>query len=351
MNTILEINNLTKQFDGSVVLKGVSFNIHENEFITILGPSGCGKTTLLRIIAGLDKPDSGKVILYNKSLRNIPSFKRPVNTIFQSYALFPHMNVFDNIAYSLNIRKINKTIIKKQVKEFLKLVDLVGMENRKIHQLSGGQKQRVAIARALINKPKILLLDEPMSALDVKLRKQMQINLKNIQKEIGITFILVTHDQEEALFLSDKVLVMNDGSVEQIGTPEEIYNEPENSWVAGFVGLSNIIEDGLLIRKDLVQFDNIKFKCFTNHDFGTNENSIDIIIRPEDIDICKINSGYFNAQIISKNFKGIFWEIKVKYKNRIFLINTINEKLNLNDNVGIHWDPEDIHIMWKKIDT
>ncbi len=349
MSFVLQCKNITKEYDGNVILKGISLNIYPGEFITILGPSGCGKTTFLRILSGIEKQNSGEIILNNKSMYNVPSYKRPINTIFQNYALFPHMNVFDNIAYGLKIKRISKEIIKKEVKKFLELVNLTGFQEKKITELSGGQKQRVAIARALINSPKILLLDEPMAALDVKLRKQMQLNLKKIQQEVGITFILVTHDQEEALTLSDRVVVLNDGTIEQVGTPTEIYNLPENSWVASFIGSSNIITNGKIIKDKLVSFDDLNFECLAEG-FGKDENSIDILIRPEDMDIVKKDKGYFNVKIVSKIFKGIFWEIKVKYKERHFIVNTINDKLNINQIVGIIWDKEDLHVMWKAVD-
>lgn len=242
-NNILELRNVTKEYDGQVVLKGISFNVKEGEFITLLGPSGCGKTTILKIIGGSQKPNSGEILFEDKNL--IPINKRQFNTIFQSYALFPHLNVFDNVAFGLTIKKTKKDIIEREVMRQIRQVGLEGYENKKIDELSGGQKQRVAIARALVMKPKVLLLDEPMAALDVKLRKTMQEELKRLQQDIGITFIMVSHDQEEALSMSDRIVVMNQGTIQQIGTPEEIYNEPENAWVANFIGSSNIITDGI----------------------------------------------------------------------------------------------------------
>ena len=242
MKKLIELDNLTKEFNGQVVLKGIHLDIHENEFMTLLGPSGCGKTTTLRIVGGFEEASSGEVLFDGIDISTLPPYKREVNTVFQKYALFPHMNVFDNIAFGLKIKKLDKDIVRQKVMRMLSLVGLEGFEKRNISQLSGGQQQRVAIARALVNEPKVLLLDEPLGALDLKLRKAMQIELKNIQKEVGITFVYVTHDQEEALTMSDTIVVMNDGNIQQIGTPTDIYNEPENRFVAQFIGESNIVE-------------------------------------------------------------------------------------------------------------
>ena len=251
---IIELKNITKTFDDQQVLKGIDLNIHEKEFLTLLGPSGCGKTTILRIISGFEEPDSGQVIFEGKDIAEVPPYRREVNTIFQRYALFPFLNVFDNVAFGLNLKKLDKKVIEKKVKEMLKLVGLKGFEKRDVSLLSGGQQQRVAIARALVNEPKVLLLDEPLSALDAKLRKEMQSELKKIQKEVGITFIFVTHDQEEALSMSDTIVVINEGVIQQIGTPTDIYNEPQNRFVADFIGESNIIS-GNMLKDCLVQFD------------------------------------------------------------------------------------------------
>ena len=269
MNKLIELKNLTKNYGEQQVLRGIDLDIHENEFLTLLGPSGCGKTTTLRIIAGFEEPSGGQVLFNGQEISKLPPYKREVNTVFQKYALFPHMNVFDNIAFGLNLKKMNKALIKEKVAKMLKLVDLEGYEKRDVTQLSGGQQQRVAIARALVNEPKILLLDEPLGALDAKLRKEMQIELKKIQKEVGITFIFVTHDQEEALSMSDTVVVMNDGEIQQIGTPIDIYNEPENRFVADFIGESNIIE-GIMIKDFLVSFDGFEFEC-VDKGFDDNE--------------------------------------------------------------------------------
>ncbi|WP_381414965.1 ABC transporter ATP-binding protein [Spiroplasma endosymbiont of Anurida maritima] len=345
---LIEIRNVSKEFSGDVVLKGISFNVKEGEFITLLGPSGCGKTTTLRIIAGLEKTSGGEVLYKNENLLKIPTNKREINTVFQNYALFPHLSVFENVAYGLRIKKKKREEIEREVKKFLKLVDLKGFEDKEIDQLSGGQKQRVALARALINKPKILLLDEPMAALDVKLRESMRMELKALQEEIGITFILVTHDQEEALTMSDRIVVMNQGIVQQVGTPEEIYNEPENLWVAKFIGNSNVINDAIFVNDNLVKIDNKEFKC-VDIGFGENEHQIDIIIRPEDIDIVEKNIGYFEGVVESVVFKGVHWEIIVCVGDREWVIHT-TDFVELDSKVGIKWNEEDIHVMWKEIE-
>ncbi|ADR24112.1 ABC transporter, ATP-binding protein [Mycoplasma leachii PG50] len=349
-NNILELRNVTKEYDGQVVLKGISFNVKEGEFITLLGPSGCGKTTILKIIGGSQKPNSGEILFEDKNLIPIPINKRQFNTIFQSYALFPHLNVFDNVAFGLTIKKTKKDIIEREVMRQIRQVGLEGYENKKIDELSGGQKQRVAIARALVMKPKVLLLDEPMAALDVKLRKTMQEELKRLQQDIGITFIMVSHDQEEALSMSDRIVVMNQGTIQQIGTPEEIYNEPENAWVANFIGSSNIITDGIFLEDNKIKFDGKVFECIDTN-FGENESSIDIIIRPEDIIIKNPNNGFFNAKVIKTTFKGIHWEIVVETsKKRQWIIHTINE-YDVDQQVSIKWKPANVHVMWKEVDN
>ncbi|QVK07050.1 spermidine/putrescine ABC transporter ATP-binding protein [Mycoplasma mycoides] len=349
-NNILELRNVTKEYDGQVVLKGISFNVKEGEFITLLGPSGCGKTTILKIIGGSQKPNSGEILFEDKNLIPIPINKRQFNTIFQSYALFPHLNVFDNVAFGLTIKKTKKDIIEREVMRQIRQVGLEGYENKKIDELSGGQKQRVAIARALVMKPKVLLLDEPMAALDVKLRKTMQEELKRLQQDIGITFIMVSHDQEEALSMSDRIVVMNQGTIQQIGTPEEIYNEPENAWVANFIGSSNIITDGVFLEDNKIKFDGKVFECIDTN-FGENESSIDIIIRPEDIIIKNPNNGFFNAKVIKTTFKGIHWEVVVETsKKRQWIIHTINE-YDIDQQVSIKWKPANVHVMWKEVDN
>ena len=285
---IVEFKNISKAFDGEPVLKDVSLDINENEFVTLLGPSGCGKTTLIRILGGFVEADSGTVLFDGEDIKKVPAHKRELNTIFQRYALFPHLNVYENIAFGLKIKKEPKDVIRQKVARMLKLVSLEGFENRKIAQLSGGQQQRVAIARALINEPKVLLLDEPLSALDAKLRKEMQLELMWIQKEVGITFIFVTHDQEEALTMSDKIVVMSDGVIQQVGTPDEIYDHPANEFVAKFVGTTNII-DGVVSEDGSVTFEDKKFKCST--DGFTKGDKVDVVIRPEHLDIVPKENG------------------------------------------------------------
>ena len=306
---IIQFRHIVKNFEDQVVLKGIDLDIYENEFVTLLGPSGCGKTTLLRILAGFLEPSEGEVIFNGQDIKSLPPYKRELNTVFQKYALFPHMNVYDNIAYGLKIQKISKDIIDQKVMRMLKLIGLEGYEKRDVTLLSGGQQQRVAIARALANEPRVLLLDEPLSALDLKLRKEMQYELKNIQQEVGITFIFVTHDQEEALTMSDKIVVMKDGQIQQLGTPEEIYNEPANRYVAEFIGESNIIP-GRMIQDKKVKFDDIVFDCV---DVGFKENEpVDVIIRPEDIDIVDVKDGKMTGEVESVLFKGVHYEIMVE---------------------------------------
>lgn len=342
LNTLVELRNITKNFDDQQVLKGIDLKIYENEFLTLLGPSGCGKTTTLRIIGGFEDADSGELLFDGIEISKLPPYKREINTVFQKYALFPHLNVFDNIAFGLTIKKTEKSVVKQKVEKMLKLVGLSGFENRDVTSLSGGQQQRVAIARALINEPKVLLLDEPLGALDAKLRKEMQIELKKIQKEVGITFIYVTHDQEEALSMSDTVVVMNDGEIQQIGAPTDIYNEPENRFVARFIGESNIIE-GNMIRDCLVKFDDIEFECV---DKGFKENEpCEIVIRPEDIDIVSPDSTKLKGVVKSIIFKGVHYEIMVETKYRDYMIHTTHyHEVGLN--VGLSFGPDDIHVMW-----
>ena len=343
MNKLIELKNLTKNYGEQQVLRGIDLDIHENEFLTLLGPSGCGKTTTLRIIAGFEEPSGGQVLFNGQEISKLPPYKREVNTVFQKYALFPHMNVFDNIAFGLNLKKMNKALIKEKVAKMLKLVDLEGYEKRDVTQLSGGQQQRVAIARALVNEPKVLLLDEPLGALDAKLRKEMQIELKKIQKEVGITFVFVTHDQEEALSMSDTVVVMNEGTIQQIGTPIDIYNEPENRFVAGFIGESNIIE-GVMIKDFLVAFDDFEFVCV---DKGFPENEpVDVVIRPEDIDIVQPDKASLKGIVKSVTFKGVHYEIIVTTKYRDYRIDT-TDYFAVGLEVGLTFTPEDIHVMWQ----
>ena len=311
MEKLIEFRNIVKKFDGQTVLKGINLDINKNEFVTLLGPSGCGKTTLLRILGGFLEQDEGNVVFNGEEISNVPAHLRPINTVFQRYALFPHLNVYENVAFGLRIKKMTNDLIEPRVNRMLELVGLDGYQKKDVTLLSGGQQQRVAIARALVNEPDVLLLDEPLSALDAKLRKEMQQELKRIQKEVGITFIFVTHDQEEALTMSDKIVVMKDGNIEQIGTPTEIYNEPINKYVARFIGESNII-DGIMKEDYLVNFDDKDFEC-VDYDFKPNE-PVDVIIRPEDIKIVKKNTGKLKGQVISVLFKGVHYEVIVETK-------------------------------------
>jgi len=426
MAALIELKDITKEFNGQVVLRGIDLTIEQNEFVTLLGPSGCGKTTTLRIIGGFVDPSAGEVLFDGESILDTPAHKRPTNTVFQRYALFPHLNVFENVAFGLRvkndslstleqIKQVQKTYqlkikqtkdheeikelkrelkekitylrdpnielkekikdlkkslktsqdkekilndietlkaqfvtkkkieaeIEEKVNKYLKLIGLEGYEEREVHKLSGGQQQRVAIARALINEPKVLLLDEPLAALDLKLRQEMQYELKEIQRSAGITFIFVTHDQEEALTMSDKIVVMNQGEIYQIGTPEDIYNEPANTFVAKFIGESNII-DGIMKDDLLVSFDDKDYIC-VDKGFSRNE-PVDIVIRPEDIDIVDENEGLLVGVVDSIAFKGVHYEIDVKTKERIFTIHTTDYH-ELHSKVGIKFGPEDIHVM------
>ncbi len=340
---IIELKNISKNFEDQQVLKGIDLNIYENEFLTLLGPSGCGKTTLLRIIGGFEEPSNGQLIFDGKDISKVPPYKREVNTVFQKYALFPFLNVADNIAFGLNLKKMDKDVIEKKVSRMLELVGLKGFEKRDVTLLSGGQQQRVAIARALVNEPKVLLLDEPLGALDAKLRKDMQTELKKIQKEVGITFIFVTHDQEEALSMSDTIVVLNDGVIQQIGTPMDIYNEPQNRFVAEFVGESNIIE-GNMIKDCLVNFDGIDWEC-VDKGFKDNED-IEVVLRPEDMDVVEPEAGKVSGTIISKVFMGVHYEYLVETKNRNYKVHT-TENYEIGKKVGLTIDPFDIQVMHK----
>ena len=308
-NKIIEFRNIVKSFDSQGVLKGINLDIYENEFVTLLGPSGCGKTTLLRILGGFLEADEGSVIFDGEEISNKPPYERELNTVFQKYALFPHLSVYENIAFGLKIKKVGKDIIDQKVMKMLKLIGLEGFEDKNTTLLSGGQQQRVAIARALVNEPKVLLLDEPLAALDLKLRKEMQYELKRIQQEVGITFIFVTHDQEEALTMSDKIVVMKNGEIQQIGSPQDIYNEPANRFVANFIGESNILS-GTMIDDYKVMFDDIVFDCV---DYGFKKNEkVDVVIRPEDIDIVDVKDGKMTGEVLSVLFKGVHYEIMVE---------------------------------------
>ena len=340
---IIELKEISKTYGDNTVLNNLSLNIKKNEFLTLLGPSGCGKTTTLKIIAGFETADEGTVLFGGNNISELPPYKRKLNTVFQKYALFPHMNIYENIAFGVRIKKLSKDEIDKKVKEMLKLVALEGFEKRSVESLSGGQQQRVAIARALVNEPEVLLLDEPLGALDLKLRKEMQLELKKIQQELGITFIFVTHDQEEALTMSDTIVVMNKGLIQQMGTPEDIYNEPANAFVADFIGESNIL-DGIMLDDFKVKFSNVIFECV---DKGFNKNEeIDVVIRPEDIEITSVEKGMLQGTVNSVTFKGVHYEIEVEEKDQKWIIHNTKNAI-VGNTVGLKIDPESIHIMRK----
>ena len=341
--TIIKLENLVFNYDGEPVLDGINLSIHDKEFVTFLGPSGCGKTTTLRIIGGFIYPHSGNVYFDGKLINELPPHKREVNTVFQRYALFPHLNVFDNVAFGLKLKKLDKREINKRVKEMLEIVNLKGFDKRKVNQLSGGQQQLVAIARALVNHPKVLLLDEPLGALDLKLRKEMQLELKKIQQRLEITFIYVTHDQEEALTMSDTVVVMKDGEIQQVGTPQDIYNEPTNAFVADFIGESNII-DGVMIKDCLVSFNGHEFECV---DTGFGENQpVDVVVRPEDIDIVAYEDSKLHGEVESVVFKGVHYEMTIDCEGLKWLVQS-TDSAQIGSKVGLKFDPFDIHIMNK----
>ena len=342
-NIIISLNNITVEFDGEKVLDNLSLTIRDGEFVTLLGSSGCGKTTTLRIIAGFLEPDSGELFLNGKNMHGVPPHKREVNTIFQRYALFPHYNVFENIAYGLRIRKVPEPEIKEWMPWKWRLVNLQGFEKRGVSRLSGGQQQRVAIARALVLRPKVLLLDEPLAALDLKLRKDMQNELKNIQKQLGITFIFVTHDQEEALSMSDTVVVMNEGKIQQIGSPIDIYNEPKNAFVADFIGESNII-DGVMQEDYKASFAGHTFACL-DAGFAKNEE-VDVVIRPEDVDIVAPDKGMLQGTVTSVTFLGVHFEIIVDIGGFKWMIQTTDEH-KVDEEVGLFIEPDAIHVMKK----
>ncbi|WP_055078123.1 spermidine/putrescine ABC transporter ATP-binding protein [Lagierella massiliensis] len=346
MEYILELKNVSKSFQDDLILDNLNLNIKQGEFLTLLGPSGCGKTTTLRIIGGFLQPDEGEVIFDGKNIANLPPYERNINTVFQKYSLFPNMNIYDNIAFGLKIKKMPKDVIDKKVEGALELVSLKGYGKRSIESLSGGQQQRIAIARALVNEPKVLLLDEPLGALDLKLRQVMQTELKKIQEEVGITFIYVTHDQEEALSMSDKIVVMNGGLVQQIGSPIDIYNEPKNAFVADFIGESNIV-DGVMLKDLEVVFSNNKFVCL-DKGFKQNEN-VDVVIRPEDIDLVKPEDGMLTGVVENITFKGVHYDIVVDVKGEKYLIQSIYEK-QVGEEVGMVIIPDHIHIMEKQRD-
>ena len=343
MKKIIELKNISKSYGGDLILDNISLDIYDNEFITLLGPSGCGKTTTLRIIGGFEQPDKGDVVFMDEVINDMPAYKRNINTVFQKYALFPHLNVFENVAFPLRQRKVPKDEINEKVNKMLSLVMLPGFGQRSVTSLSGGQQQRVAIARALINHPKVLLLDEPLGALDLKLRKDMQAELKKIQKSTGITFIFVTHDQEEALSMSDTIVVMSEGKVQQIGTPTDIYNEPVNAFVADFIGESYII-DGIMLNDFSVKFAGHTFECL---DTGFEKNEpVDVVVRPEDVDIVAPVQGMLEGVVTSVTFMGVHYEIIVDIKGFKWMIQT-TDYVGVNEHIGISLDPDAIHIMKK----
>ncbi len=340
---LIRLDGISKAYDGETVLDNLSLEIHDKEFITLLGPSGCGKTTTLRIIGGFETPDDGNVFFDGARINDVPPYQRQVNTVFQRYALFPHLNVFDNIAFGLRLHKCPDAEIRTKVKEMLAMVNLKGFERRRVNTLSGGQQQRVAIARALVNQPKVLLLDEPLSALDLKLRKDMQNELKNIQHQTGITFIYVTHDQEEALSMSDTVVVMENGRVQQIGSPTDIYNEPVNAFVADFIGESNIV-DGLMLEDRRAKFAGHVFDCV---DGGFEKNEpVDVVIRPEDVDVVAPERGMLKGLVTTVTFRGVHYEIIVDVAGFKWMIQT-TDFVAEGETIGLSIDPDAIHIMKK----
>ena len=346
-DSLIELHDLKKEFDGTPVLRGISLDIKSREFVTLLGPSGCGKTTTLRIIGGFEQPDSGDVLFEGRRLNDVPPYRREINTVFQRYALFPHLNVAENIAFGLHIKKMNPAEIKLKTREMLSLVGLSGFEARDVTSLSGGQQQRVAIARALVCEPRVLLLDEPLGALDLKLRKDMQIELKRIQQRTGITFIYVTHDQEEALTMSDRIVVMNHGVIQQVGSPTDIYNEPENAFVADFIGESNII-DGVMLEDRKVEFCGREFEC-VDSGFGHN-TPVDVVIRPEDLRLVYAGDGLLQGVVESIVFKGVHYEMMVRTEHFTFTVHSTMAE-PVGKTVGLTVIPFDIHIMHKSAEA
>jgi len=349
LSELIRLEHISKAFDDHEVLKDITISIRENEFITLLGPSGCGKTTTLRILAGFEQPDSGRVIFDGKDITDLPANQRNLNTVFQSYALFPHMTVGENVAFGLRIKGLPEGQIRSKVKDGLHMVNLDGYEGRKIDQLSGGQQQRVAMARAFVNEPKVLLLDEPLGALDLKLRQEMQYELVRLKRELGITFVYVTHDQEEALTMSDQVIVMNNGRIQQMGSPEEIYNEPENAFVADFIGDSNILS-GTMIRDKLVRINSVEFPCIDGSENGfMPDQDVDVVIRPEDIEIRPYGEGILNGTITSRIFIGVHYEMLAESETGShfeWLLQNY-DSYDVGTKIGMYVRPENIQIMHK----
>ena len=343
MAKLIELKGISKSYDGEKVIDAMNLYIRDGEFITLLGPSGCGKTTTLRIIGGFENPDEGELYFDGVEISDLPAYKRNINTVFQKYALFPHLNVYENIAFPLRLKKLKENEIKTRVTDMLKMVALSGFENKSVSTLSGGQQQRVAIARALVSHPRVLLLDEPLGALDLKLRKDMQNELKTIQQAIGITFIYVTHDQEEALSMSDTIVVMADGEIQQIGTPTDIYNEPKNAFVADFIGESNII-DGVMLSDNKVRLAAHTFDC-VDKGFAPNE-PVDVVIRPEDVDVVAPEKGMLTGTVTAVTFKGVHYEIIVDIKGFKWMIQS-TDYVAPEQNIGLYIEPDAIHIMKK----
>ena len=343
MKKIIELKNVSKSFDGETVLDHINLDIYDNEFLTLLGPSGCGKTTTLRLIGGFEQADEGDIVFMGERINGVPPHKRNINTVFQRYALFPHLNVFENVAFPLRERKVPRAELESQVTEMLSLVKLSHLAKRRVTELSGGQQQRVAIARALIARPKVLLLDEPLGALDLKLRKDMQQELKKIQKATGVTFVFVTHDQEEALTMSDTVVVMSEGRIQQIGTPVDVYNEPKNAFVADFIGESNIL-DGVFLEDYKVRFAGQTFEC-VDAGFDRRE-AVDVVVRPEDVDIVPTERGHICGVVTSVTFMGVHYEVIVDVGGFKWMIQT-TDFVDVDEHIGLFIEPDAIHIMKK----